>query len=158
MKTLILINILVFALYNIFTVSRYGFLPSISDSYYLIRDDKSKFVGEYLFTLFIWFIALSVIIIGSTSLMFFAGAFLAFVGASQAFKDDNLTRKVHVVGAIGGIGIGLISMWIDFKTSIPLIIVLSFILLSNLFNLKNKTYWIEVVAFIVVLFTFYFVK
>lgn len=154
-KLLILV-VLSFVGYISFIVNRYGVLPSISESYYKMKDDN--LFGGGLFTLFIWSLSLPLIIIGSTSLMFFAGAFLAFVGAATAFKDLKMTRRVHNIGAIGGIGFGFLSMIIDFQlfelTYFMVVLSLTLFLLKT----KNLIWWIEILAFILIIIGLFIVK
>lgn len=88
--------------YLITIVILFGVLKSISQSYYEVKG-----FGKAIFTLFIWSISIPMMIIGSTPLMFFAGALLSFVGAAPAFKEE-MEGKVHVIGATGGILIGFI--------------------------------------------------
>ena len=131
----------VFVSYLTYVVSKFGVLPSISDSYYLM---KSKIP----FTLFIWSIAIPTILVGDTALMFFAGSFLAFVGAAPAFREEQ-EGIVHVVGAIGGITLGVVSMWVDFHLWYLSILLISFAVLAQIFKkkFKNHTWWVEIASF-----------
>ena len=132
---LLIFVVLSFVGYISFIVNKYGVLPSISESYYKMKGDK--LFGGGLFTLFIWSLSLPLIIIGDTPLMFFAGAFLSFVGAASAFKDLKMTKRVHNIGAIGGIGFGFLSMIIDFQlfelTYFMVVLSLSLFLLKTKF-------------------------
>ena len=140
---LIIVSLIIFTTYLIWIISKYGLLPSISDSYYKLKEDKLDFV----FTLFIWYVSLSTIFIASTPLMFGAGSLIAFVGAATAFKDDNLTKRVHTFGAICGILFGIMSLILEFNDYIIPAIFLTIFLTIIIINPKNKTYWIELAAF-----------
>jgi hypothetical protein len=152
---LLLFTITTFISYITFVWSKFGVLDSISDSYYKINN-------KALFTLFIWSIAIPVMIIGNTTLMFLAGSFLAFVGAAPAFKEKT-EGEVHVIGAVGGILLGFLSLWLDFHMPIFLIIFIIFLLyalpkklskwldIEWLNGIKHHTWWVEIAAFILIL-------
>ena len=146
---LIIVSLIIFTTYLIWIISKYGLLPSISDSYYKLKEDKLDFV----FTLFIWYVSLSTIFIASTPLMFGAGSLIAFVGAATAFKDDNLTKKVHTISAISGILFGIMSLLLEFNDYIFPVIFLNLFLIIVISNTKNKIYWVEIVAFYSIYFS-----
>ncbi len=153
---LLIFVVLSFVGYISFIVNKYGVLPSISESYYKMKDDK--LFGGGLFTLFIWSLSLPLIIIGDTPLMFFAGAFLSFVGAASAFKDLKMTKRVHTIGAVGGIGFGFLSMIIDFQlfelTYFMVVLSLSLFLLKT----KNLIWWVEILAFVLIILGLFIAK
>jgi hypothetical protein len=99
---LFLISIFIFGVYNGTILIKYGFLPSMSASFY-------KHNNKILFAFFIWFTCIPLMIISSTPLMFLSGAVLCFVGASPDFeKDDHsLEDEVHSTTAIVGTLLGL---------------------------------------------------
>ena len=153
---LLLFIVLSFVGYISFIVNRYGVLPSISDSYYKMKDDN--LMGGSLFTFFIWSLSFPLIIVGNTSLMFFAGAFLGFVGVATAFKDLKMTRRVHNIGAIGGIGFGFLSMIIDFQLFELSFFMVVFSLSLFLLKTKNLIWWIEILAFILIIIGLFIAK
>ena len=72
---------------------------------------------------------------------------LMFVGTAPAFKDHELEKKVHTGAAL----ICAISSYIWTILYTSLFLSINFILLSILLYFllkKNKTYWIEMLAFI----------
>lgn len=143
-------SFLVFALYTVIILKTFGVLPSISDSYYALR--KRNLLAP--FTFFCWGTAFPLIIYWIellpndwNFLPFIACGSLMFVGASPAFKDLELERKVHSTSAI--ICAIAAYTWTFLYGSIFLGI--NFILLSIVlyFILKrNKTYWLELISFI----------
>ncbi len=150
MIALYITSFLVFALYIIIILKTFGVLPSISDSYYALRKHNISLP----FTLFCWGTAFPLMIYWIellhndwNFLPFIACGGLLFVGASPAFKDLELERKVHSISAI--ICTIAAYTWTFLYGSIFLGI--NFILLSIIlyFILKrNKIYWLELIAFI----------
>jgi hypothetical protein len=153
---LLIFVVLSFVGYISFIVNRYGVLPSISESYYKMKDDK--LFGGSLFTLFIWSLSLPLIIIGDTPLMFFAGAFLSFVGAASAFKDLKMTKRVHTIGAVGGIGFGFLSMVLDFQLNEITFFMLLGSLILYLLKIKNLIWWVEILAFVLIILGLFIAK
>lgn len=149
---LLLFVTIVYILYISFIVYKYGVLPSISDSYYMMKDN---IIGGSLFTFFIWSISLPLIVVSNTPLMFFAGAFLAFVGASPAFKDLKMTKRVHTIGAVGGILFGFLSLMIDFKLNELTYFAIVISLICYLLEIKNIIWWVENLALCVILYGLY---
>ena len=152
MMGLYIFMVAVFAAYVTLIVAQYGVLTSISESYYRLPRIQRPF-----FTLFCWGFAIPAILIGSTPLMFLAGTGIAFVGAAAAFKEE-MTDKVHYIGAIGGILASQLSIAIDSKLYILNAVFLSgltllFAFKKRIINKKDEeTYfwWIEILAFTVI--------
>jgi len=132
--------------------ARYGVLPSISDSYYHLPKNLQP-----IFTFFCWGFSLPAIVLGSSGLMFLAGAGIAFVGAAAAFKD-KMTMEVHVAGAMIGViasqlAIGLqYGMW---PLNIAFLAIAAPLFVTRFIKKKdgthpcpNRTWWIEIAAFL----------
>lgn len=132
----------VFLTYIIFIWSKYGVQTSISESYYVL----SKRLHP-LFTFFCWGCAIPAIILGSSALMFFAGAGIAFVGAATQMHE-KFVRKIHVTAAIAGITFGHLAIIFQYNMwwLTAIFIVLS--LLIIIFKEKNYIWWIEIMAFL----------
>ena len=129
----------------------YGIPVSISDTYYKLRRNL-----QVLFTLSMWGFAIPAIILGveQSGLAFLAGAGIAFVGASPAFKSENgkhtMEGIVHRAGAL----IGLIGsqLMILAMNGLP-IVAASFILIcvACLPKFRRKAIFIiELIAFLAV--------
>ena len=149
--TFYILMLLVFFTYVGVIWAKYGVLPSISHSYYSLPDNK-----KFLFTLWCWGYAIPAMIVGSTPLMFFAGAGIAFVGAAAAYRE-KMTETVHIIGALSGILFSQLSTILDFDlwpitigfAAIALPLVLTrFIKIKGKTICKNRTWWIEILAFI----------
>ena len=137
----------------------YGIPVSISDTYYKLRRNL-----QVLFTLSMWGFAIPAIILGvetmhaSSFLAFLAGAGIAFVGASPAFKSgtdaihgvSTMEGIVHRTGALVGlIGSQLMILAMD---GLP-IVAASFILIcvACLPKFRKKAIFIiELIAFLAV--------
>lgn len=150
MIALFLISITIFIAYNISIAKIYGVPNSLSASFYNLREHNLGF----LFTIFCWTAAFPLLIYWIeyspndwNFLPFISCVGLMFVGTAPAFKDHELEKKVHTGAAL----ICAISSytWTILYTS--LFLSINFILLSILLYFllkKNKTYWIEMLAFI----------
>ena len=140
--------LLLFIGYNSYVVVEYGFLSSISASAYKIQP-------KWLFTGFIWLMALELMFLGHTMLMYFAGAFIMCSGAAGwGLSHDDVTEDdIHVIGATGGIILGFVSMILDFHfwELAALQGVFTIYASSKLSKIKNPTYWIEVLAFVLIM-------
>jgi len=134
--------------------ARYGVLPSISDSYYHLPRNLQP-----LFTLFCWGFSLPAIILGSSGLMFFAGAGIAFVGAAAAFKE-KMTAEVHITGAVIGVIMSQLAIWLQYGLwplnlvflgiAIPLVITRFIKKKDGSEICPNRTWWVEILAFLLI--------
>jgi len=121
-------------------VKKYGWLDSISDSFYHL---PKKY--NWIFSVFLWTISILMMMIGGTNLMFLAGMSIMFVGTWPWFNDEQ--KLQHYLAAVTGIGLGMISMWYDFGLwYIPVSFVV-IVGILKLLKINNFTYWLEVVAF-----------
>lgn len=130
----------------------YGVQKSISESYYRLLEEDNKYL-KYLFTFFCWGFAYPILIVAHTPLMYIATSLIMLVGASPAFKQDKLVKSLHMIGAYGGVGIAMISIWIDFYMWY---LTIAFIVIAGnlfIFKVKNKIWWIEIIAFLTIVLT-----
>lgn len=154
---LFVLMIIVFIGYISFIWPKYGTLNSISQSYYELPKKLQP-----IFTFFCWGFALPAIIIGSSGLMFFAGAGIAFVGAAAAFKEQ-MTETVHIVGAMMSIVLSQLAILIQYGlwplNIIFLVITITLMILGYIKNKEgksicpNKTWWIELAASVLICIT-----
>jgi hypothetical protein len=144
MTHLIPLQAIIFASFIAGIWAVYGVQPSISDSWYTLGKKHP------LFTLWLWAVAFTIGIIGGINenvFYFLSCACLCFVGAAAEFKE-KLTGIVHVVGAVGGIGLAFAGqvyegMWI------PLVVFIAgAILIYKIKRITNKTWWVENLAFV----------
>ena len=135
------ISFIMFTLYLLFIITRFKELKSISESFY--RLDK-KWIG--LFTLAIWSFTIPIVVYAESGLLFFAGAFVAIVGAAPSFKLKH-ERLPHFVGATGGIIFGFISLIIDYNAIHAVISGTLLIGIAVMFFEKQKVLIVEVIAF-----------
>ena len=132
--------IISFSAYWIYVWQKWGVQKSISDSYY-------RHENKFLWWLFILSFCLPLMIVGSTGLMFFAGAGIGFVSASPDFRQ-KMEGKVHVAASYFGIIMGFISMIFDFQMYVIFSLMAAFTLIAWLGDMKNKTWWVETAAFV----------
>jgi hypothetical protein len=143
----------VFISYVSWIWTKYGVLPSISDSYYHLPKKLQP-----LFTLFCWGFSLPAIILGSSGLMFLAGSGIAFVGAAAAFKE-KMTMEVHVIGAMTGVIAGQLAIWLQYglwPLNIAFLTIAVPLFLTRFIHkgkdgaalCPNRTWWIEIAAFL----------
>lgn len=137
-----LISVLTFTAYVVVISIKYGILRSISISYYYLKK-------RWIFTIIFWIYALSMMVAGSNPWIFGAGAFICFVGAAANIKDGDITRKVHIVGATGGIILGTLWLFISNYWYLGLIVMLSAWWLIGE-QKKNHTFWIEIISYYVI--------
>ena len=137
---------LIFVLYVSFLLVRFKKpLPSISDSWYELSDPINN-----LFTLFCWSIGFLMFfqMNGSTPFFFFSGAGLCFTGAARAFRLEKTTeRRVHLIGAASCIIFALFGLIFERNSIISAGLFAIITGLLVIFNVKNKTWWIEISAF-----------
>lgn len=140
METLL---ICVFNVYIGYVIHRRGILPSISDSWYELPG-----MEKHLFTIFIIGIAIPMaeIAIERDNWWFFASAaVLCLVGIATEFKKKSV-EPVHIVGAIGGMGLGVAGM-VKEEHYILTTLVLATITSIECTGMKNRTWWVEIVCF-----------
>lgn len=135
----------IFVSYVGYVWNKFGVLPSISESYYRLPDNLKK-----MFTFFCWGFSFPAIILGTlltdNLLMFVAGSGIAFVGAAAAFKE-RMSDKVHTIGAVIGVVLSQLSILLDFRMYIVNLIFVALSLILIIGRVKNKVWWIELIAF-----------
>lgn len=150
MLILTLIQAVIFASYVSWIISKFGVLPSISESFYRLNENRLGL----LFTLFCWALAIPMIFQSNetTPLFFFSAAGLAFVGATPLFKwSGAMTDKIHGIGAGVGIVCGLAGLYFEYHMWEPFA---GFILATGallLLKVKNHIWWIEIMAFLAII-------
>jgi hypothetical protein len=146
MISLTLIQLLVLTLYLGLIIKRYGILPSISDSWYSLPQREN-----FLFTLFTWGLGIPMLFYGNVW-FFLSGSGLSFVGAATQFKSMiGITKEVHYAGALVGILGALIGIWVQWDNLLPLLWFLFLALSIQVSYMKNKIWWQEIVAIVLIL-------
>ena len=93
---------------------------------------------------------------GSTPFFFISGAGICFTGVARYFKSsDNITDILHFIGATVFILSALLGIAIERSNFIPLIVFAISSLIIEFFYLKNRTWWIEIAAFVVIILGLY---
>ena len=145
---LLLVQVVVFLSYVIGIVSKYGVLPSISDSWYSL-----PLGWKSLFTFFTWGIGIPMLLYGTLPL-FISGVGLCFVGAATQFKmKESYTRLIHFAGAAVGIVTPLIYFLLSFNVGLPFAIQLvGSVIIWNSEEFNNKLWWVEILGFLMVVY------
>ena len=138
--TLLLISSGIIVIYLAYIFIRYGIQPSISNSYYALGNKEKP-----LFTLALWGFAIPIIIVANTPIMFIGASFICVVGATQNFKIKS-EGLVHSISAVIGIGLGIASLFFEFKTPLTAIAIILSGIALYVFNAKNKVLWVEIIA------------
>ena len=132
--------------------SKFGILPSISDSWYVLPEKQRP-----LFTFFCWGFALPAAIIGFTIsdgspfqfLMFFASGGIMFVGVAPDFKK-GLDKIIHAVAALTGVIASAAYLLFVFPEMwyVPVGFILGSLLLYLYRQRLKEIWWIEILSFI----------
>lgn len=142
-QTLVLlaVSFSIFTGYVLGILISFGFLKSLSASYYALQKEN-----KWLFTIALWGFAFPLILVAETPLMFLAGVGICFTGAAPAFKE-TLTSTVHNVGAFTGVIAGYLNMVIYYDMYI--FSSITFVLIAIIFfsKLNSKTLFSELIAF-----------
>ena len=134
---------------------KFGIQPSISDSFYALQDRYGKgSLIPWIFWLFLINIAWPLFpLLNFNGFAFFSITGLVLVGAAAQFRLGKGTEIPHIIGALSGIILAFLSIGIVFKgwafAWLP-----GYLLLVGLFNLikiRNYTWWVEIVAFIMII-------
>lgn len=145
MKVLLYISISVFVAYLIGIIIYKGIPNSISESYYIIGEDKLE---SSLFTWFCWIVAITLLPFwlenGGGILAFAACAGLSFVGAAPLFKSHEKT--IHFASAVICFVAAYLWLFINFRT----IFFISMAVLGLFFFVKKRTFWWEITAFVTI--------
>jgi hypothetical protein len=88
----------------------------------------------------------------SSPFYFFSGMGLAFVGAATQFKWAGAnTHIVHYLGAFIGIACALAALYFESGMWLPATLFTFITAIIILFKAKNATFWIEIVAFLLII-------
>ena len=143
----------VFTLYNIYILCKYGFLSSISVSYYSIPKQ-----WNWLFLAFCWGYSIPALMLATDGFMFFSGGLICFVGIASAFRDDSFTADMHQYSAAIAITLSQLSIilcyhlyWVSISMLVSAVVLY---LLRNVFT--QWMYVLEVIAFCTVAYTLSF--
>lgn len=143
MSTLLYISIFVFVLYLTGIIMYKGIPNSISESYYVIGEDKLE---SSLFTWFCWLVGGTLLPYwletGGGFLSFFACGALGFVGTAPMFKSNEKT--IHFASA--AMCFVAAYLWLILNSMTLFFISLAVLVIASFF--KNRMFWWEVTAFV----------
>ena len=149
MTAFLIISMSVFLLYLMGIILYRGIPDSISDSYYVIGEDR---LLSSLFTWFCWLTAITLLPYwldnGGGFLSFIACGALGFVGTAPQFKSHQ--RDIHFGSAI----VCFISAYLWLFLNDLTLAVISVALLGLFAFAKKRTFWWEVTAFATIYLSF----
>lgn len=153
---LVLLSFAIYICYNFSALSLFGTPVSLSNTYYLFKERKMW--QKYLFPSMMICVACLLMpawleISKESDFQFCAfltAAGIMFTGMAPAFKDDDLTSKVHTISAILSAIFAI--LWIIIVAKLWwfivtwLILILLIAILTKTLK-KGLTYWLETIAF-----------
>lgn len=162
--TLTIIGMVLFTIYNVCIVSKFGIPVSLSDSFYLLNGVK-KGLG-FIFTAMMvsmafclmpgWLEITESITSWSknfTALPFLAAAGIAFVGAAPAFRKNEVEKLVHGISAYLAAAFSI--LWICivcYEVALIVLPISVFVIIALGLSTKtlksSKIYWLEMLAFL----------
>ena len=138
---LLIITSIIFIGYLVGIRLLYGWLPSISDSFYHLPKR-----WNWIFTVFLFTISMLIIFAYPKPLMLGAGLSIILVGAFPLFMDRKY-KFFHFLFAALGIVLGMISLWVDLHLWYMVIAFVLACICVKIYKWNNETFWIEVFAF-----------
>lgn len=147
-----ILQVLIFTSYVTFIMLKFGIIQSISESWYRLRDLGG--IWYSLFTLFCY--GLGFLMLFQTNgkipqFFFLSGAGLCAVGVATMFKLKNdIQPYIHFIGASIGIVFALLGIGFERHNWLPLMVFILSAILLLIFNKKNRSWWIEIIAFITI--------
>jgi len=142
----LIIAIAVFVGYNLPIALKYGIQRSISATYNLFDDPWRK----SLYSWFIVGIGIPLAIAFSKPIGIAAGILLCIDFAAPSCRRDKLQEFLHTFGANAGMGLGMVALIVYYHQWLPVFAFIIFTVASIRFKMKNHTYWIETLAFAIV--------
>lgn len=162
--TLTIIGMVLFTIYNVCIVSKFGIPVSLSDSFYLLNGVK-KGLG-FIFTAMMvsmafclmpgWLEITETITSWSknfTALPFLTAAGIAFVGAAPAFRKNEVEKLVHGISAYLAAAFSI--LWICivcYEVALIVLPISVFVIVALGLSTKtlksSKIYWLEMLAFL----------
>jgi hypothetical protein len=73
-----------------------------------------------------------------------------WVGTQTQFRGESIKETIHYLGAVLGIGLSLIGLGLTFSW-IPLLLMLVLGGIGKLLKINNFLWWVEILAFILVI-------
>ena len=146
--------------YAVWYFISHGVPRSWSQTFYNLEKFYNKKGIGYVYTLALWIsmFALLPVVMNTNPIMFLPIAMISFVGAAMDSKLSDMSEKVHVIGASGGIAATIILLWLSYGlwwVALPTALAVGLMMWKKT-KPKNNTTWIETlvifVAHVVTLF------
>lgn len=147
---LLLVSLVSFSSYILYVVIRYGIQRSISQSYYNLKNSFGKTKADVILFFFIFFTVVPIMIVSAKPVMIVGGGILMLVGVAPAFNRQS-QFLAHMIGSIVGIATGFMSLIFEEGIIIIPSIMALFIIFSLLIKLNNYIWWVENLAYVLIL-------
>ena len=135
--------IAIMTIFLAYMVLKYGWLPSISDSYYEL---SRKWLFQFTLVAFAVLLLVGVYEQIHSPFIPMACFGIVLVAVAPRFENKGIERFTHFFGAYSGILFGFIGLWVDFGHWWPLAVFLPAYIILNFTVSRNKVYWSEVLA------------
>jgi hypothetical protein len=148
----LLFQLACFTTYISFIVANYGILPSISHSWYELKQSQKSF-----FWMFTTLIGISMMMYQGSGFPFFfiSGVGMTMVGTAAAFEDEVLINRIHYIGAIFGILGAFAGIIYQAGLIYPLYIAIVGSIAFYFIDRKNIIWWAEIWAVVGLLIGLY---
>lgn len=145
MKWILLIPVFSMAVYLIPLFKKHGIQPTVSATAKLLG---SKDIWKA--TIALWGVAIPIMIVAAKPLFFLSGVLIILVATAVQYWEKN-ELVPHLVGAIGGIAVALVSIpiyFLNWKTVLVLgaFVVFELLTYTKTWKLENRTLWEELAA------------
>lgn len=151
----LILGVSLFIVYNRAVFLNYGWLKSISISYYSVKP-------HWLFKWFMWGSVLSILCIGQNVIYAIACGFFAIMTWNPTINRGNAFFIPHMIGAITAITLCILGTYTLLHNCLIITMALTAITLITIEFRKafNLVYWIEIGSFtsLIVGFTIFIIK
>lgn len=150
---LVAIQIIACILYYLYTSRTFRVQQSISDVFWRSQDKygPTSVVPWLLFYGFLLAVGLPFHIMILSGWSFFAMVGLIFIGTAAQYWRDDLTRRVHYVGAIGGVLLAFVALGMKMWIISLIFFIIYLLLLWLLRSARFFIWWVEWIALLFVI-------
>ena len=145
----LILGVSLFIVYNRAVFLNYGWLKSISISYYSVKP-------RWLFQMFMWGSILAILCIGQNMMYLLVGVFFGIMTCNPTVNGGNIYFIPHMIGAITAITLGILGTWLLLGN--PALVITAAVVLPLYLWVErknpDKVYWIEIISLTIMMFGF----